>query len=511
MQIITCAKRKYVFISALATIIVNLHKRKTILTMESLKEKTAKGLFWGALNSGTIQILNLVFGIVLAKQLTPGDYGIVGVLTIFTLIAGNLQSSGFTQGLTNIKDPMANDYNAVFWFNIIASSIIYTVLFFCAPLIAWFFHSPELTKLSRFVFLSFFISSFGIAHHAFMFKNIMAKERTITGLVALLSSGICGVILACNGMAYWSLAWQTVLFVLIQNLCRYWFTYRMWHPTFNIDFSPIRKMFSFSVKILITSIVNTVNNNVITFIIGHKFPMAAVGNFTQANKWNTMAYSTISGTIDQVAQPVLAQITDDNEREKRVFRKLMRFTAFLSFPAMFGLSLVSNEFILLTIGEKWQDCIPLLQVLCVGGAFFSFNTMYQQLAISCGRSDIYMWCNLSQIALQIVLILLTCRYGIYTMVVAYTIFTILWLGVWQWQAHRLIGLRLKEVAADILPFMAAAAAVMAATWFVTMAVSTYWILFLLRTAIAAVLYFIVMRAAHVEILDECIRFIRKKK
>lgn len=478
---------------------------------ESLKEKTANGLFWGAVNSGTIQMLNLVFGIVLAKQLSPGDYGVVGVLTIFTLIAGNLQSSGFTQGLTNIKNPTANDYNAVFWFNIIASSILYVILFFSAPLIAWYFHSPVLTKLSRFVFLAFFLSSFGIAHHAYMFKNIMAKERTMTGLIALSLSGICGVVMACNGMAYWSLAWQSVLFVFIQNICRYYYTFRKWHPTFHIDFSPIRRMFSFSVKILITSIVNTINGNVLTFIIGHKFPMAAVGNFTQANKWNTMAYSTISGTIDQVAQPVLAQIADDSEREKRVFRKLMRFTAFLSFPAMFGLSLVSNEFILLTIGEKWTDCIPLLQVLCVGGAFFSFNTMYQQLAISGGRSDIYMWCNIAQILLQILLILLTCSYGIYVMVVAYTIFTVLWLAVWQWQAHRLIGIRIAEVLADTMPFMLSAAAVMAVTHFATRAIPNLALLLLSRIVIASLLYLAIMKIAKVEILNECLRFVRKKK
>ena len=477
---------------------------------ESLKEKTAKGLFWGALNSGTMQILNLVFGIVLAKQLSPGDYGIVGVLTIFSLIAGNLQSSGFTQGLTNIKQPTANDYNAVFWFNVIVSAAIYVVLFFCAPLIAWYFHSPELTTLSRFVFLGFFISACGIAHNAYIFKNIIANERTITGFVSLVVSGLCGITLACNGMAYWSLAWQSVLFVLMQNICRYYFTFSKWRPSLHIDFSPIRKMFSFSVKILVTSIINTINSNVLTFIIGHKFPMAAVGNFTQANKWNTMAYSTITGTIEQVAQPVLAQITDDNEREKRVFRKLMRFTAFFSFPALFGLSLVSREFILLTIGEKWADCIPMLQVLCIGGAFFAFNTMYQQLAISSGRSDIYMWCNIVQIILQIALILLSCNYGIFFMVVAYTIFSILWLGVWQWQAHRIIGIRLQEVLVDTMPFMLSAAAVMALTWLATSFVQSYWLLLPLRIIIAAALYFAVMKIANVDILNECIKFARRK-
>ena len=115
--------------------------------MESLKEKTAKGLFWGALNSGTMQVLNLVFGIFLARMLSPDDYGIVGVLTIFSLIAGNLQSSGFTQGLTNIKHPTANDYNSVFWFNISVGTLCYVVLFFSAPMIAWFFHSPKLVGL----------------------------------------------------------------------------------------------------------------------------------------------------------------------------------------------------------------------------------------------------------------------------------------------------------------------------------------------------------------------------
>ena len=260
-----------------------------------------------------------------------------------------------------------------------------------------------------------------------------------------------------------------------------------------------------------SSIVNTINGNVLTFIIGHKFPMAAVGNFTQANKWNTMAYSTISGTIDQVAQPVLAQIADDSEREKRVFRKLMRFTAFLSFPAMFGLSLVSNEFILLTIGEKWTDCIPLLQVLCVGGAFFSFNTMYQQLAISGGRSDIYMWCNIAQILMQILLILLTCSYGIYVMVVAYTIFTVLWLAVWQWQAHRLIGIRIAEVLADTMPFMLSAAAVMVVTHFATRCIPNLALLLLSRIVIASLLYLAIMKIAKVEILNECLRFVRKKK
>ena len=479
--------------------------------MESLKEKTAKGLFWGALNSGTMQVLNLVFGIFLARMLSPDDYGIVGVLTIFSLIAGNLQSSGFTQGLTNIKHPTANDYNSVFWFNISVGTLCYVVLFFSAPMIAWFFHSPKLVGLSRFVFLGFLISSFGITRNAIMFKNIMARERAITGFISLLISGCCGLVLAWNGMAYWSLAWQSVVFVFVQNVCRYYYTRRLWRPSLKVDLTPVKKMFPFSVKILITTIINTINNNVLTFIFGNLFPMKTVGNFSQAMKWDTMAYTTISGTIEQVAQPVLAEINDDRDRERRVFRKMLRFTAFLSFPALFGMALVAKEFILVTITDSWIDSVPLLQTLCIGGAFLSFYTLYQHLIIASGRSDIYLWCNIGQIVIQIALILLFHSYGINTMVAIYTAFTILWLTVWQINARRLIGVTFHEVLSDTVPFMLSAVAVMAATYYVTSFIESPIILLPSRIVIASILYFALMKIAKVKILDECMAFIKKKR
>ncbi|MGM9733360.1 MAG: lipopolysaccharide biosynthesis protein [Prevotella sp.] len=487
--------------------------------MDNLKEKTAKGLLWGALNSSTMQVLNLVFGIFLARMLSPHDYGIVGVLAIFSLIAGNLQSSGFTQGLTNIKQPTANDYNSVFWFNVSVSIVCYVVLFFCAPLIAWFFHSDELIPLSRFVFLGFLISSFGITRNAIMFKKIMARERAMTGFISLLISGACGIVLAYNGMAYWSLAWQSVLFVLIQNICRYYYTCHLWRPSLHVDFTPIKKMFPFSVKILVTTIINTINNNVLTFIFGNLFPMKTVGNFSQAMKWDTMAYTTISGTIEQVAQPILVEIADDKDRELRVFRKMMRFTAFLVFPCLFGLSLVAEEFILVTISAKWIDSVPLLQILCIGGAFMPFYTMYQHLVISAGRSDIYMWCNIGQIILQIAIIITFHSFGIVTMVIAYTAFTIAWLGVWHIFAKRLIGIRYRDLFKDIAPFMLASAGVMIVTHYLTILLSnsiapyiaTPYILLPLRIVIAGILYYGVMKVARAKIMDECISYVKRKR
>lgn len=473
-----------------------------------LKEKTAKGLLWGALNSGSTQLLNLIFGIFLGRLITPAEYGIVGVLSIFTLIAGNLQSSGFTQALVNLKAPRNEDYTAVFWFNTLTSFVLYALLFLSAPLIARFFHQPCLVEVSRFVFLSFVISSFGIAHNAYMTKNMMNRELAIIGAIALLCSGGVATFLAFYGFSYWSLAWQQIIYITVLNIGRYYYT--PWRPSWHFTFEPVRKMFGFSVKILITNIINTLSNNILTLLFGRLYPIKAVGDYSQAYKWNTMASAFVANAVGQVAQPVLASVKEEQGRSVRVFRKMLRFTAFLSFPAMFGLAIISNEFILLTIGKRWIDAVPLLQMLCIGGAFVPFYTLYQNVAISNGRSDIYMFCNIAQIVLQLVIIGFFYHLGINTMVMVYTLFTIAWLFVWQWTARRIIGLRFWEVIKDVMPTLCIALFVMATTYFVTLSLHHLLLLLICRILIATLLYAAIMKLLHVEMMDELLLFVKKR-
>lgn len=374
-------------------------------------------------------------------------------------------------------------------------------------LIADFFHQPCLTSLSRFVFLSFFISSFGIAQNGYMMKNMMNKEITIVNFMALISSNVVGLVLAFSGMAYWSLAWQQVIFILVLNIGRYYYT--GWRPNFHIDFGPVRKMFGFSVKLLVTNIINTVSNNVLTFVFGRFYPINDVGNYSQAYNWDTKANSFVANTVGQIAQPVLASIQDDKNRELLVFRKMLRFTAFLSFPLMFGLTLVSREFILITIHEKWIASVPLLQILCVSGAFMPIYTLYQNLAISKGRSDVYMWCNIGQVVGLLALVLFCHQYGIQIMVIAYTVFIIAWLLVWQWMMKRVAGLRFLDVAKDILPFMLCAAATMVVTYFMTRSLQNIYLLLLVRLLVSATIYFCIMKLLKVQILEECIAFCKR--
>ena len=207
----------------------------------------------------------------------------------------------------------------------------------------------------------------------------------------------------------------------------------------------------------------------------------------------------------------MSSIADERDRQVRVFRKILRFTVFLSFPAMFGLAAVSQEFIFVTLGPKWADSAALLQILCIGGAFIPVCALYQNLAVSRGRSDIYMWCTLSLIATQIALILYCQQYGMKTMVAVYTLLNMVWVGVWQLMGHRLIGIRHRDFLKDIVPFMVIAVAVIALVYYLTMGIQQPVVLLCLRIPLCALLYFIVLRMAHTKILEDCLEYVRKIK
>ncbi|MCQ2242946.1 MAG: lipopolysaccharide biosynthesis protein [Bacteroidaceae bacterium] len=484
---------------------------------EDLKNKTAKGLGWGLLSNGTTQLLNLVFGIVLARLLTPADYGVVGVLTVFTLIAGNLQSGGFTQGLCNMKSPTHGDYNSVFWFNILVSAALYVLLFLCAPLIADFFHSPELLWLSRFTFLVIPISALSTIAGAYMFKNMMVKEGTIISIVALLCSGTVGIVLAFMDYSYWALAWQQVTYTTAITVGRY--MAMPFRPSLRFSFEPVKKMFSFSVKMMLTTILTSLSQQILTFIFGNIFGkrnrMDMVGNYSQANKWNMMASDMLRNTIAQVAQPVMAEVRDDDERSLRVLRKMIRFTAFLAFPAMFGLALVSEEFILTTIGEKWLVSAGMLRVLAIAGSTIPLYALLQNVAISHGRSDIFMWLNVVQILVQIGLVLLLQDHDIETMVLAVSAFTVIYLFVWHFFTKDMTArYSLFAFLKDIMPFAILASLTMLLTWLLTeytISNAHFAILFIAKVIVAAALYTAFMFMAKAEIMKECIGFIRRKK
>ena len=425
---------------------------------KSLKQKTAGGMLWGGLSNGLMQVIAAVFGLVLLRYLTPNDYGKVAMLNIFAALANALQESGFMAALCNRKEPTHEEYNAVFWFNLLVSASLYIILWFLAPLIADFYGNDELIPLARVLFLGFLLSGLGTVQRAYLFGHLMVRQSSLCSLTAMLLSGIVGVVMA----------------------------------------------------MMLTNIVNICNLHAFSVLLGKFFGDHTAGVYSNAKKWNDMASSTINGMVTSVAQPTLAQVAEDEGRYRQVFRKMLRFVCFVSFPAMLGLGLVAQEFILLAGGEKWKESGLILALLCIHGAFVPITTLYSNLTISKGRSDINMACTIGQCLAVWAGLILLYPYGFLPMVIYFVCLNIAWLVIWQWFAWRLTGLTYFEALKDIVPFLIFTLAVLALTWWLTKGIDNLWLLLISRVLIAATLYAGTMWLSGAKIMREAIHYIFNK-
>ena len=476
---------------------------------ESLKEKTAKGLLWGGLSNGLQQVLGLLFGIILARKLSQADYGLVGMLAIFSAIAACMQEGGFIAALNRKKEVTQRDYNAVFWMSILTSIFFYLLFWFTAPLIAEFYNEPRLVSLARYSFLSFLFVSFSIAPRAYIFRNMMVRQSSIIALVSMALSGIVGIVMAYEGYAYWGLATQTIVFTFSVSVLNYWFS--GWRPSFHIDLRPIKEIIGFSSKLIVTNIVTAVNTNYLSVLLGRFYDATDVGNFTQANKWNTMGHSLITNMLYSIAQPVLTKTENDVERQKQVFRKLLRFTAFISFPAMFTLSLISQEFIVILITEKWLESASILRVLCLAGAIMPISYLFSNLLISRGHSSTYMWCSIGLCLAQLAGIGLSVSYGIHHMVMVFAIINIVWLGIWFRFSHHEIRLTVREAFSDIAPYAFLSASIVIGAYFLTKGISNIYLSLITKVLLVGVVYCAALWLLGSTIFKETVLFITKKK
>jgi O-antigen/teichoic acid export membrane protein len=477
--------------------------------MEStLKEKTAKGLFWGGVSNFVQQAIGAVFGIVIARILSPGDYGLVGMLAIFTVLANTISESGFTSALTNRKEIRHEDYNAVFWFSLTTGVIMYLILFFCAPLIAGFYNRPELANLSRVVFLNFLLNGASTAHFALMFKKLMVKERAKIDIIAISVSGLIGLILALNGFAYWGLALQTLSFTAICVILRW--HYSQWKPAFHPDFRPLKEMFGFSFKLFLTNIFVQISNNVFTVLLGKFYNDKQVGYYTQGNKWMMLGSSVIGGMMNSVAQPIFVECKEDKERLLMVFRKMLRFGAFISFPAMLGLAFIGEEFVSITLGEKWLKIVPFFQLLCIWGATGCMGSLYTFLLMSFGKSNIYLYGNIFICIMQITCVALLFPLGIFPMLTAYIICYFGGLLIWHYFANKLIGIRLWHVLKDISPYLIITAGCFTVAWFASQLTQSLYLRAVLKISITAILYILIMNFSRSTIFKESLAFLSNR-
>ena len=471
---------------------------------ETLKQKTAKGLFWGGMSNGVQQLLGVVFGIILLKNLTPGDYGMVGMLAIFTGIAGTLLESGFTAALTNRPEFKEEDYNSVFWFNVIVGVAIYIILYFCAPLIAKFFHQPALVLLSRVLFLCILFNALVVAHNAVLFKKLMVKERAIADMSGTVISGIIGIYLAIHGYGYWALALQSLLYIFIAVVVRCF--YAPWHPTFHVNFKPVKEMFRFGFKLLFANIITQIQNNIFSVLLGRFYTKIDVGNYSQGTKWTSLGAQFLTGAVSGIALPVLRETVNDKERQIQVFRKILRFIAFISFPFLFGLAFVARDFIKL-INPAFLPSVPILQMYCLSSAFLPMQLLYSYIVIAYNRSGIYFISTFIYAVIQIGAAILILPYGIYWMAFVIVITNLIYYLSWHYLTRMCIHIHLWDMIKDIAPYFVITLSIFALVYLITVRINNiYWNL-TAKIGLSIILYIATMIITKSAIFKEAKEFI----
>lgn len=474
----------------------------------TLKEKTAKGLFWGGISNFVQQVIGMAFGIAIARILSPDDYGLVAMLAIFTAVANTVMDSGFTTALVNRKTIEHKDYNAVFWFNVFVAFGIYVLLFFAAPWIARFYNQPVLVSLSRVLFLTFIISATGVAHNALLLKKIMAKQRGIIDMAAVFGSGAIGLILALNGFAFLGLVIQQLSQVLIIVVLRWRLS--PWRPTFEFDWAPLREMFGFSVKVFLGAIVGVISANLFSVILGRYYRETETGYYSQGRKWATLGISVLSGMFVGVVQSVLVEASDSRERLINVSRRLLRFGSLVTFPLMLGLAFVAKEFILLTIGAKWTGSIVYLQLFCLWGCFSFLEIIYVYLLLSIEKPTENLYIDIAMCTSQLVGIIIVAQFGTLVMISTYILIRILSIFARHYFAYKSINIRLITIIKDIFPYVATAILSILVTWFITKGIENIYLSFGIKIALVALLYTGVLWMANSAILKESASFIFRK-
>lgn len=472
----------------------------------NLKTKTASGLFWGAMNNGLQQLVGAVVGLVLLSRLTPGDYGITAMLAIFTAIAATLQEGGFKAALINRGEIRAEDHNAVFWFSTALSCAIYLVLFACAGAIARFYNQPELVRVSRVLFLSFVFVSVSISSDALLLRKMMIRQRAAMDIAGAVVAGIVAILMAVRGCGYWALVAHSVVQSAVTSLLKLVFS--PWKPSLKINLRPVWEMFPFGFKLVISSFVTQVHTNIFSVILGRAYTKAEVGFYSQGSKWASMANQVFCGMLTSVEQPVLSSASEEPQRRTAILRKLTRFMAYVACPSMLALALVAPEFINI-INPEFSQSVPILRIYCLYYLATLAHTMFNQAAMSYGRSGRYLVFTLCNAALQIAAALFTYRYGLIAMAASLTAVNYIAVSIWYCLLHKAIGANYGQLMADILPFFLLAALCTAAAHFALLRLHGDLLRLVLQLAVTGGLY--IALTCRTQTFRDVLTYIKKRE
>lgn len=475
---------------------------------DSLKNKTVKGIVWSSVERFSVQGIQFLVMIVMARLLTPKDYGLVGMVAIFIAVAQSLVDSGFSQALIRKQNRTETDNSTVFYFNIVVGILLYLVLFVIAPWVADFYDSPELTALMRVICLSVVFNSFVVVQRALLTVNIDFKTQAKASLTAAVVSGVIGIGMAYSGFSYWSIVAQQLVNLGLNTLLLWIFT--RWRPRWIYSWGSFRELFTFGSKLMFSGLLDVVYRNMYLLVIGKVFTASSLGYYTRANQFAEFPSSNLTGIMQRVTYPVLCQIQDDDERLAQIYRRFLRLSAFLIFPLLVGLSAVAEPFVLLLLKEQWLFAATLLQIICFAMMWYPIHAINLNLLQVKGRSDLFLRLEIIKKAIAVLILCVTIPMGLIAMCVGQILSSLIALIINTNYTGKLIQVGFLRQMRDLLPTLLLSLSMWGVVYGITSCLSGT-IPQLIVGIVAGMVYYIALSALfHFPELKELYSIIRRK-
>ena len=356
------------------------------MARDNLKHRAKRGFIWNTVERLVTNGIQFILTVILARLLSPEDYGIIAMPAIFLAIAQVLIDSGFANALIRKQDLDEKDLSTAFYFNIFVGLASYLILFLASPFIADFFKTPILSKLLKVTALVIFFHSLGIVQQALMTKRMDFKIQAVISACSTFLSGVIGVWMAYNGYGVWSLVFQQVSASLLRVVLL-WF-YGHWHPLRLWSKESFHYLWTFGNKIVIIGLLDSIFNNIYAFIIGKQYNANDLGNYTRAQQFVELPIKNIGGIVQRVTFPLLSEIQDEKKRLRDIYLKLIEMTSLLVFPLMMGLAAMADPLIISLLGAKWSGCVIMFQVLCAAKIWTPINSINSNLLQVKARTDL---------------------------------------------------------------------------------------------------------------------------
>lgn len=378
--------------------------------MSSVASKSIHGIIWSAIERFSLQGVHFLTGIVLARLLSPSDFGMIGMLSIFMSVSQTLIDCGFSNALIRQKNATESDYGTAFIINFSISVLAFGSLFIAAPFVADFYNMPDLQSIMRVFSVTLIINALFAVHRARLTKNVDFKTQSKVSLTAAVISGVLGITLAYKGFGVWSLVYQSICsaainFLMMLAMVR-WFP----KPVFNKD--SFHALFGFGSKLLIASLISSIYSNLYNMVIGKRYSASDLGYYTRADSLGNLPSQNVAGILYRVTFPILSQLQDDRERLRSIYIKYLQISCFAVFPIMMGLAALAKPIIVLMLGEKWMPSVLLLQILCFGLMLDPICNINLNLLYVKGRSDLVLKLEIIKKTIAVTILVVSLPFGL---------------------------------------------------------------------------------------------------